>query len=101
MLYETLSGVFDIAFQIHNNFTWNSNLKFARFCDNNNPTSKQLSWFSDFFSWAVTVWLLKPGDLEEDYPITTFFDNKRFSSFVFANRPITFINLKAVSCKVR
>ena len=97
----TLSGVFDIASQIHNNFTWNSNLKFARFGDNNNPTSKQLSWFSDFLSWAITVWLFEPGLLEEDYPITMFFENKRFSSFVFAKRPITFINLKAVSCEVR
>ena len=31
----------------------------------------------------ITVRLLEPGHLEEDYPITitTFFENKRFSSF--------------------
>ena len=31
----------------------------------------------------ITVRLLEPGHLEEDYPITitTFFKNKRFSSF--------------------
>jgi len=36
--------------------------------------------------------------LEEDYPITTVFEKKKkgFSSF-FANRPITFMNLRAVS----
>ena len=31
----------------------------------------------------VTVPLLEPGHLEENYPITTFFENRRFSSFFF------------------
>ena len=35
--------------------------------------------------------------LKEDYPITTFFDNKRFPNF-FANRPINNSqNVKSVS----
>jgi len=38
--------------------------------------------------------------VEEDYPITTFFENKGFSIF-FANGPMIFINLRAVSRKVR
>ena len=29
----------------------------------------------------ITVRLLEPGHLGEDYPITTFFENKIFSSF--------------------
>ena len=29
----------------------------------------------------ITVRLLEPGHLEEDYPITTVFENKRFSTF--------------------
>ena len=44
----------------------------------------------------VTVRTLKLGRLEEDWPITAFCKNKRFSS-VFANRPKTFINLRTVS----
>ena len=48
------------------------------------------------FSDIVTVRLLEPGHLEEDYPITTVFEKKRFSSF-FANEPITLMNLRAVS----
>ena len=40
--------------------------------------------------------LLEPGQVEEDYPVTTFFENKGFSIF-FANGPIIFINLRAVS----
>ena len=39
----------------------------------------------------LTVRTLKPGDLKEDCPISTFSENKRFSSF-FCKRPITFIN---------
>ena len=38
--------------------------------------------------------------LEEDYPITTVFENNRFSSF-FANAPITFKKMRAVSWEVR
>ena len=38
---------------------------------------------------CITVWLLEPGHLEEEYPITTFFENKRFSS-IFANGPRKF-----------
>ena len=29
----------------------------------------------------ITVWLLESGQLEEDYQITTVFENKRFSSY--------------------
>ena len=43
-----------------------------------------------------TVWPLEPWHLEEDYKLTTFFENKRILSF-FANGQITFINLRAVS----
>ena len=43
-----------------------------------------------------TVRLLEPGHLEEDYPITTFFKNKRFLSF-FLNGRIISMNLRAVS----
>ena len=32
----------------------------------------------------ITVRLLEPGHLEEDYPITTVFENKRFSTFLRA-----------------
>ena len=42
---------------------------------------------------CLTVRLLEPGHWE-DCPITTLFENKRFSSF-FVNGPITFINLSA------
>ena len=38
-------------------------------------------------SATFTIRLLEPWHLEEDYPITTFFESKRFSSF-FANGPI-------------
>ena len=31
---------------------------------------------------CITVWLLEPGHLEEEYPITRFFENKRFLSFL-------------------
>ena len=45
---------------------------------------------------SVTVPLLKPGHFKQEYPITTFFENKRFSIF-FANRPINFkVNNAAV-----
>ena len=37
----------------------------------------------------IPVWLLEPGHLEEDYPVTTFLGNKSFSSF-FAKGPIKF-----------
>ena len=37
----------------------------------------------------VTVRLLAPGHLEKNYPITSFFENKRFSSF-FAKGPVKF-----------
>jgi len=43
-----------------------------------------------------TVRLLEAGHLEENCPITMISENKRFPSF-FANRPITFMNLRAVS----
>ena len=38
---------------------------------------------------TITVRLQEPGHLEEDYEITTFFENKGFSSF-FVNGPIKF-----------
>ena len=44
-----------------------------------------------FIFILLTVRLLESGHLEEDYPITTLFENKRFSSF-FANGPIIFVN---------
>ena len=37
--------------------------------------------------------LLELGHLEKDYPITTFFENKRFSRF-FANKPIKVMNFE-------
>ena len=37
----------------------------------------------------MTSPFIKPGQLEEDYQIKTFFENKRFPSFS-ANRPIKF-----------
>ena len=46
--------------------------------------------------FTVTVPLLETGHLEEDYPITTFFENKRFLRF-FTNRPLAFMNLSALS----
>ena len=49
-----------------------------------------------FIFILLTVRLLESGHLEEDYPITTFFENKRFLRF-FANRPIAFTNLSALS----
>ena len=30
---------------------------------------------------SLIMWLLEPKHLEKDYPITTFFENKRFSRF--------------------
>ena len=54
------------------------------------------SWLHKEF----TVQTLKPGHSEEDCPITTFSDIKRFSSSL-ANGPMTFINLRAISWKVR
>ena len=48
------------------------------------------------FDRSISVRLLEPGHLEEDYPITTFFENKRFSRF-FANGPITLKILRAAS----
>ena len=36
---------------------------------------------STFYASLLTVRLLEPGHLGEDYRITTFFGNKRFSSF--------------------
>ena len=56
---------------------------------------KVLSIWWDF-SGLLTERLLEPGHVEEDYPITTFFENKGFS-ICFANRPMIFINLRAVS----
>ena len=45
----------------------------------------------------LTMRLLEPGYLEEDCPESTMiFENKRFTSF-FANEPITFMNMRAVS----
>ena len=46
------------------------------------------------------VRLLEPGYFKGDYPITTFFENKRLSR-CFAKGPITFINLRAVSQEVK
>ena len=42
------------------------------------------------FGICLTLWLLKLGHWEEDYPITAFLEKKKFSS-LFANAPI---NLK-------
>jgi len=36
----------------------------------------------------TTAQILEPGHLGEDYSITTFFENRKFSIF-FAYRPIT------------
>ena len=47
-----------------------------------------------------TARTLKPGLSEEDCPITTLYENKRLPIF-FAYRPITFINMRAVSSEVR
>ena len=38
----------------------------------------------------ITVWTLQLGHLEEDCPVTTFSENKRFSRFFLANGPIKF-----------
>ena len=43
----------------------------------------------------ITVQLLKPGHLKEDYLITTFFGKQKILNF-FCNWPITFMNLMAV-----
>ena len=40
------------------------------------------------------------GLLEEDYPITTFFESKTLK-FFFSSEIITFINLRALSWEVR
>ena len=48
------------------------------------------------FARSISVRLLEPGHLEEDYPITTFFENKRFSRF-FPKGPITLKILRAAS----
>ena len=46
----------------------------------------------------ISVRLLEPGYLDEDYPITTVFENERFSSvFFFANGSIRFMNVRTVS----
>lgn len=34
-----------------------------------------------FFTHKLTVWTLKPGHLEEDYPITTFSETNDFQVF--------------------
>ena len=46
---------------------------------------------------CIKAGLRQPGHLEEDQPITTFFENNRFSSFFLASGPTTFVNLRAVS----
>ena len=33
-------------------------------------------------NWESTVQLLEPEHMKEDYPITMFFENKRFSTFL-------------------
>ena len=48
------------------------------------------------FARSISVRLLEQRHLEKDYPITTFFENKRFSRF-FVNRPITLKILRATS----
>ena len=50
-------------------------------------------------AYSITVQLLDPRHLEEDYPIRTVSENKRLLS-VFANGPIIFVNLRAVSREV-
>ena len=37
-------------------------------------------------NFTIKVWLLKPGHLEEDYPITTFFENKLCNHQKLQNR---------------
>ena len=49
--------------------------------------------FTDAHSMlSLTVRQLEPRHLEEDYPITMFFENKRFSLFFFffGNEPVKF-----------
>ena len=41
------------------------------------------------------------GLLQEDYPITTFFESKTLNFFFFSSEIITFINLRALSWDVR
>ena len=43
-----------------------------------------------------TVRLLEAWHLEENCPITMISENRRFPSF-FANEPITFMNLRALT----
>ena len=40
------------------------------------------------FLGILTVRLLKPGHVEEDYPITMFFENKGFSIFLQTDHDI-------------
>ena len=47
----------------------------------NSEGSFSLSIFTLYVVVIITVRLLEPGHLEEDYPITTVFENKRFSTF--------------------
>ena len=58
--------------------------------------SRHLTLRLHYCGLMFTVLLLEPAYLEDDYPFTTVFENKRFSSFL-ANRPITFMNLRSVS----
>ena len=52
------------------------------------------------FARSISVRVLEPGHLKEDYPITTFFENKRFSRF-FPKGPITLKILRAASWEAR
>ena len=53
-----------------------------------------------FLDCNITVQTVKPGYMEEDCPITMFYENKWFPS-LFGNKPIKFINLRHVSWKVK
>ena len=52
---------------------------------------------SEHWSGVLQCDFFEPaGHLEEDYPITTFFESKTLK-FFFSNEIITFINLRALS----
>ena len=84
------------------------------FPDLSRKASSELVWHTSHTVWPqtsilfdegnnrilFTVRLVEPGHLEEDYPFTTVFENKRFSSFL-ANGPLTFTNLRTVPREVR
>ena len=76
------------------------NLKKKRGCSQYKGAEPDPGFSHTLFSRSISVRPLEPGHLEEDYPITTFFKNKRVSRF-FANGPITLKILKAASWEAR